>query len=124
VNASSGDDLDGTTGHGGLVALALLDTGRDENGGGNVTSVATTLTALSADDINTQVEALLDVLDVADHVHVVDAALVEPVNNGLWWHADSRDEELGSGLDDGINELVELTLCVIVAGTLLATLSF
>jgi hypothetical protein len=77
--------------------------------------VATALTTLSADDIDAEVKALLDVLNVPDHVHVDDAIGVELVDDGLGGHTDGGDEKLGALLDNNVHELVELTLCVVVA---------
>jgi hypothetical protein len=67
--------------------------GGDQNGGGDITSVATSLASLSADDIDAEVEAFLNVLGVADHVHVEDAIGVELVDNSLRRHADGGNEE-------------------------------
>jgi hypothetical protein len=52
---------------------------------------------------------------VSDHVHVDDAGGVELVDDGLGGHADCGDEELGAGLDDDVDELVQLALCVVIA---------
>jgi hypothetical protein len=52
---------------------------------------------------------------VADHVHVDDAVLVQLLNDVLRGDADGRDEELGAGLDDDVDQLVELALGVVVA---------
>jgi len=98
------------------VALDEVDDGWDENGGWGVTGVASSLTTLGADQVDTESEALGDVLWVADHVHVEDAVGVELVDDGLWWDTDGRDEELGARLDDNVDELVELALGVIVVG--------
>ncbi len=116
VNTTSSDDLDGAAGEGGLLALAGLDDSGDEDGGGDVTSVAATLAALGADDVDADVEALLDVLDVANHVHVEDASLVQLVDGRLGGDTDGGDEQLGAGADDDVEELIELALCVVVAG--------
>jgi hypothetical protein len=97
------------------MALDKLNDLWDEDGGWNVTSVTASLTALGADDVDAEVEALLDVLWVPDHVHVEDAGLVEAVDDGLGWDADGGDEELGPGLDHDVDELVELALGVVVA---------
>jgi hypothetical protein len=52
---------------------------------------------------------------VADHVHAEDAGTVELLDNGLGGNTDGGDEELGAALDDDVDELVELTLGVVVA---------
>lgn len=116
VDTAGGDDLDGLAGEGGGLALDELDDGGDEHGGGDVTGVAAALAALGADDVDAELEALLDVLGVADHVHVDDTGLVETVDDGAGGNADGGDEELGAGLDDDVNELVELAVRVVTAG--------
>lgn len=115
VDTTGGDDLNGALEERALGVLAKVDNGGDEDGGGDVTGVATTLTTLGADDVDAEVEALLDVLGVSDHVHVDDAGSVKSIDDVLGRDTDSRDEELGAGLDDDVNELVELALCVVVA---------
>ncbi len=122
VDTSSGNNLDWLASHWGLVALDELDDGWDQDGRWGVTSVSTSLTSLGADEIDTELEALLDVLWVADHVHVQDAVGVELVNDCLWWDTDGGDEELGAGFDDDVDELAELTLGVIVAVKILSAL--
>jgi hypothetical protein len=112
---TGGNDLHGLTGQWALVALDELSNGGDENGGWDVAGVATTLTSLGANEINSELEALLDVLGVADHVHVKDASLVELVNDGLGWDTDGRNEETSTRLNDNVNKGVELALGVIVA---------
>lgn len=116
VDTTSSDDLNGAAGERRLVLLANIDNSGDEDGCGDIASVATTLTTLSANDIDAEVEALLDVLDVTDHVHVNNAIGVELVNDSLGGNTDGRDEELSALLDDNVDELVELTLGVIVVG--------
>jgi len=100
----------------GLLATAQSCNSWNQDGGWDISSVSTTLTTLCADDINTESKALGNVLGVTDHVHVEDTVLVELVDDGLWWHADSGNEELSAGLDDDINELAELALGVVVVG--------
>ncbi|UKZ60312.1 uncharacterized protein TrAtP1_001592 [Trichoderma atroviride] len=92
-----------------------LDDGGDQHRRRRVAGVAAALTALGADDVGADVEALLDVLDVANHVHVQDAGLVQLLDDGLGRHADGTDEQLGAGLDDDVDEAIELTLGVVVA---------
>lgn len=121
VDTTSSDNLDRTTGERGLVLLADVHNSGDEDSRGNITGVATTLATLGADDVDAEVKALLDVLDVADHVHVDDAIGMELVDNSLGRHTDGRDKELGALLDNDIDQLVELTLGVIVVGLASAT---
>lgn len=115
VDTTGGDDLNGALEERALGVLAEVDDGGDENGGRDVTSVTATLTTLGADNVDAEVEALLDVLGVSDHVHVDDAGSVESVDDVLGRDTDSRDEELGARFDDDVDELVELALGVIVA---------
>jgi hypothetical protein len=115
VHATSGDDENLLAGKRRLVALDHLDGCWDEDGCGYISSVASTLTTLCADHVDTEVEALLDVLGVSDHVHVQDAVLVELLDDVLGGYTDGADEELGARVNDDINELVELALGIIVA---------
>lgn len=115
VDAAGGDDMDGASGERRLGLAADFDDGRDEHRRGDVAGVAAALAALGADDIYAEVKALFDVLHVSDHVHVDDAGLVKLVYHGLGGNADGGDEELGSRLDDDVDELIELALGVVVA---------
>lgn len=115
VQTTSGDDLHGLAGQRALAALDQLGNGRDEDGGGDVTGVTATLTTLGADDIHADIEGLLDVLGVADHVHAEDAGTVELLDDSLRGNTDGGNEELSTALDDDIDELVELALGVVVA---------
>lgn len=116
VNTTGGDDLYGAPGNRGLVTLDSVDDGGNQHSGGNVTSVTTTLTALSADNVDAELEALLDVLDVADHVHVQDTGLLQLLDDMSGGDTDGGDEQLGAGLDDNVDELIELALGVVVVG--------
>lgn len=40
---------------------------------------------------------------------------MELVDDCLWWHPDSGDEELSTGVNDDVDELVKLALGVVVA---------
>jgi hypothetical protein len=77
--------------------------------------VTTTLTTLSANDVGTSIKGLLNVLGVTNHVHVKDASGVKSFNDVLGRNTDSGYEELGSFLDDNVNQLVKLALGVVVA---------
>lgn len=101
--------------HGRLAVLAETDDLWDQDGCRDVTGVASSFTTLGADHVDAEVEALLDVLGVADHVHVEDAGFVELVDDLLGGHADGGDEEAGAGVDDDVGELAELALGVVVA---------
>lgn len=115
---TSGNDLDGLTRHRALPALDQLGDSGDEDRRGDIARVATTLTTLGADDIGAGVKGLLDVLGVANHVHVQDAMLVQLLDDGLGRDTDGADEESGTALDDDVDEFVKLALGVVVAGLL------
>lgn len=114
-DTAGSNNLDGLAGHGAGLALAELSHGRDKDAGRDVSGVATTLTTLGADDVDTNVETLLYMLGVADHVHIKDSSRVQSVNDMLWWHTDGRDEQLGAALDNNGDQLVKLSLGVVVA---------
>lgn len=115
VQTTSSNDLHGQACQRALTALDQLGDGGDEDGGGDITSVTTALTTLGADDIDTDVKGLLNVLGVADHVHAEDAGAVELLNDGLGGNTDSGNEEPGAGLNDDLDELVQLALGVVIA---------
>lgn len=114
-DTTGGNDLHWRTGHWALLAFAKLDNGWDQDGGWDISSVSTSLTTLSTNDIDAEVQALLHMLWVSDHVHVENAGLMNTFDDMLRWHTNSRDEEFGSAVDDDIDKLIELTLGVIVA---------
>jgi hypothetical protein len=116
VHAARGDDEDLLPRQRRLVALHHLDGCGDEDRGRHVAGVAAALAALCADHVDAEVEAFLDVLGVPDHVHVEDAGFVQFLDNGFGRDADGADEELGARVDDDVDELVQLALCVVVAG--------
>jgi len=116
VETTSSDDLHGLAGQWALVVLDEGSNSGDQDGGWHITSVATALSSLSADKINTEFEALLDVLGVSDHVHVENSSLVELLDNVLGRDTDGGNEETGARLDDNVNEGVELALGVVVVG--------
>jgi hypothetical protein len=115
VDPTSGNDLHGLASHWAGPTLAELNNRRDQNGCRNITSVSTTLSSLGADDINAEIEALLDVFGVANHVHVQDTGLVESVDDMLWGDTNGRNEQLCSALNNNGNELVQLALGIIIA---------
>lgn len=112
---TGGNDLHGLAGERALVALDQFGNGRDEHCGGDITSVATTLTTLGADDIDIKVKALLDVLGVSDHVHVQHAVLVKLLHDGARRDTDSADKQSGAAFNDDINKRIELSVGVIMA---------
>ena len=109
------NNLHGLASERALVALDQLGNSRDQDGGGDIASVATTLTTLSADDIGTKVKALLDVLGVSDHVHIEHAVLVQLLHDGAGRNTDSADKQSGAAFNDNINERIELSVGVIMA---------
>ena len=115
VDTTSSDNLDRCAGHWAGLTLAELDNSGDQNSCGNIASVSTSLTTLCANNIDAEIEALLDVLGVTDHVHVKDACLVETVDDMLRWDADGGDEELCAAVDDDAHELVKFALSIIIA---------
>lgn len=115
-DTAGSDDVDGLAGQRRGAALALVDDGGDEDRGGDRAGVATALTALGADDVDALRESLVDVLGVADHVHHEDAGLVQLLDRVLGGDTDGTDEELGTLVDDDVNEVVERTLGVVVVG--------
>ena len=114
VDSTGANDINRLASELRLLALADVDTGWDQNAGRDVAGVSSTLTGLGADKVATDVEGLLDVLGVANHVHDGDASLVQLVDGPNRGNTDSADEELGLLLNDDVEELWELALGVVV----------
>src|ERR1700760_3505525 len=114
-DTTSSNDLHGQTSHRTLVALDKLNYGWEKDSSWVIAGVTTTFTTLSADNVNTELQALLDVLWMANHVHVENAVLVKLINDSLWWDTNSRDEKFGARFNNNINELAKLALGVVVA---------
>lgn len=70
VDTASSNNLYGLSSHWALLALDELHNCRDQDSGGDIASVSTSLSSLCADDIDTEIEALLNVFGVSNHVHV------------------------------------------------------
>jgi len=100
--------------HRALLVLAHGGNGWDEDTCWDVTSMATALAALSANHVGADLEALRDVLGVPDHVHIKYAIFVKLVHDSLWWDTDSRHKELGTALDNNVDEIVQLAFRVVV----------
>lgn len=115
VDTTSSDDLDGLSSHRAGLAFAQSNNRRDQYRCRGIASVSAALATLCADDIDTEIKALLDVLGVTDHVHVKDAVLVQFLDNSLGRNTDGGNEELRAALNDHIDQFVQLALCVIVA---------
>lgn len=109
------NDLHRLAGEGALVTLHQLSHGRNEDCCRDIAGVTTTFATLSADNINANVQAFLDVLRMTDHVHVQHARLVKFFHHCLGRNANGRDEKLRSALDNDVDQLVELALGVVVA---------
>lgn len=114
IDSTGANDINGLASELRLLALADVDAGRDQNAGRDVTSVSSTLTSLGANKVATDVDGLLDVLGVANHVHDRDAGLVQLVDGPNRGNTNGADEELGLLLNDNVEELGELTLGVVV----------
>lgn len=113
--ASGSNNLHRLARQGALVALDQLGNSGNEDGRGNITRVSTTFTTLGADDVGAHIQSLLNVFRVTDHVHVENAGGVELLHNMLGRHTDGGDKQLGTALDDDVNQLVELAFGVVIA---------
>ena len=116
--AARSHDLDLLSREWTFLALDHLDHGGDQNGSGDIARMTTAFAALRANQVGANVEALLHMLRVSDHVHVEDAGLVEPLDNGLGRDTDGGNEEFGTAVDDDADQLVQFALGIVVAGTL------
>jgi hypothetical protein len=114
-DTTSSNNLNWLAGQWASLTLAKLDNGWDQDGSWDITGVTTSFTTLSTDDINTEVETLLDVLWVSNHVHVNDTGVVKTVDNMLRWHTNSGNEKLSTAFDDDGDELIQFALGIIVA---------
>jgi hypothetical protein len=97
------NDLHIFASEGGLPASAHGGNSWDQDGCGNIASVSTSLATLCANDIDTKIKALLNVLWVANHIHVEDAMAMQLVDDLFRRDADGGDEELSAGLDDDVD---------------------
>ncbi len=99
------------------MALDEIRHSGNQNRGGNVTRVAAALAALRAHNIAASVQRVLDMLRRTNHVHHSDAGLVQLVDRPARWHADSRHKQRCARLNDNIDQLRQLALCVILSQT-------
>lgn len=108
---------------------------RNEDRRRRVPGVSATLTGLSADEVDTCIKCLDDMVWVSDHLeqqmsllespsdvretHVHDgyARLVQFLNCMWRWNTDSTDEEGGFLLDNNVKEFVELSLLIVILVT-------
>ena len=95
------------------MSLASINAGRDEDARRDVTSVASSLASLGADEIDTNFEGLFHMLGMANHVHNNDAGFVELIDCPLGRNADGGDKEGCFLLDDDFDEFRELTIGII-----------
>jgi hypothetical protein len=93
---------------------AHLRDGGDEDGGRDITGVTASLTTLGADNVCADVDALLHVFRVPDHVHVEDAGFVELVDDFFGWDANGGDKEFGARFDDDVDEFGKFAFGVVV----------
>ena len=75
--------------------------------------MATGFTTLSADDVCTSLASLLNVLGVANHIHIQDAICVEFLHDVLGSDPDSGDKELCAAGDDDVDKVVKTTFGVV-----------
>jgi hypothetical protein len=75
--------------------------------------VSTALATLSANNIDAGINSLLYVLRVTYHVHDGDLGFVHLVYDIWRRDTDCADEELGTRLDDDVDELVQLSSGVV-----------
>lgn len=78
--------------------------------------MSSAFSSLRADNINTNVECLLDVFRVADHVHNGDASFVKLLNDLLCRNTDGANEKCSLLLDDDVNKFRKLSFCVVELG--------
>ena len=98
-----------------LLTLDYLCYSRYEDRCRHVTSMSAALAALGTNHVGAHVKAFLDVLRVANHVHVEDTVLVESIYDMFRRNADSGDEKLSTGINDYGNEVVQFPFRVIIA---------
>merc|ERR1712028_91312 len=82
------------------------------------------LSTLCANDVTTDVQALLDVLWRTNHVHDWDTSRVQLVDHFLWGDADSRHEQSGLRLNDDVNQLGQVALGVVFVGLACSSADF
>jgi hypothetical protein len=80
-----------------------------------------TLATLRTNQVDVQIQALLDMLWVPNHVHVHDSARMKPVDGSTGWHTYRRNEQLRLRLDNDVYQLHDLPFRVVIAGRPSAT---
>lgn len=76
--------------------------------------MSTAFSALRTDDIHASLERLLSVLRRTHHVHDQDPGVVETLDHMRGRHTNGAHKELRPVVDDHVDELVELAVCVVV----------
>mmetsp|Transcript_118723 Transcript_118723/g.368868 ORF Transcript_118723/g.368868 Transcript_118723/m.368868 type:complete len:234 (+) Transcript_118723:534-1235(+) len=113
-DATSSNHHDGATSQRGRLSTASVNHLRQQDGGGAVAGVATSLSALSADDVHASCQRLVHVLDCANHVHHRNLGAVQLVDSPLWRHAHCADEQCRLLLNDDVDELRKLAASVVL----------
>lgn len=144
VDAAGGDGDDVSARQWALAAAAQVHDARAQDGERHVARVATTLATLVDDHVGAGVQHALDVLGVADDARHKDVVGVKLVHDPLGRDTNGRaagtvkkerqhsvsgqyekegrspaldaHEELGAKLNDDVDELRQLALCVVVVG--------
>src|SRR5690349_21384385 len=81
-----------------------------------VALLTTPFAALGTYNVYTSVQSLHRMLGVSNHVHDQDASLMQSLDSPRRRHANCTDKQLRSILDRDLDQVVELTVCVIVVG--------
>ena len=113
INTAGSNELHRLSSHGRGIVLDDVCTGRDKHTRRGLSRMPASLAALCANDIRTGLARFMRMLRVADHVHVQDAVGVELVDDGLRRDAHRGDKELGSTLDDDVDQVVQCTFGII-----------
>ncbi|KAI3485919.1 hypothetical protein L1887_50573 [Cichorium endivia] len=121
VNTAGSHGDDGLAGQRALAAAADVDDAGCNDGEGNVTSVSTTLATLEDDHVDTGLEDLGGVLGVTNDTGHHDLGIVQLFDDLDRGHTDGGNEELGARLNDNVDELGELAVCVVGVGLSCAT---
>jgi hypothetical protein len=69
-DTTSSNNLHWLASHWAGLAFNEIYNSRDQNSCGNIASMSTSLTTLSTDNVHAEIEALLNMLGVSDHIHV------------------------------------------------------
>ena len=114
IDATSSNDLYRSARHWASLALDEIDNGGNQNSCGNIAGMSSSLTTLCTDDIDAEIEALLNVLGVSNHVHVRNASFMEAFDDMLGRNANGGDKELGAAVNDDAHKLVEFAFRIII----------